>query len=190
MTNKVLYRFDPFCVAASMVTTVAAVGMLKPNKAKVLVAELQGVNSEVLGTLDISFDGSNDMDMIINYNIQGAPKNCRNCIVSIHQNRACSDLGRHYFKGKEIHNPWKQHRNIIVTDDNGYGNSRDADSTIPVPLRIDGGNGINIDDNNEHVVAIYEENAGKYVRSRNRNAVVACGVLHELHSQPKIFANL
>jgi hypothetical protein len=46
-TMKVLYRFVPFCVAASMMTTVAAVGMLKPNKAKVLVAELQGVNSEV-----------------------------------------------------------------------------------------------------------------------------------------------
>jgi len=171
-----------------MMTTAAAEEMLKSNKAKVLVAELHGVNSEILGTLDISFDGSNDMDMIINYNIQGAPKNCRNCIVSIHQNSACSDLGRHYFEGKEIHNPWKQHRNIIATDDNGNGNSRDADSTKP--LRIGGGNGINIENNNEHVVAIYEENAGKYVRSRNRHTVIACGVLHELHSQQKIFANL
>jgi hypothetical protein len=33
-TMKVLYRFVPFCVAASMMTTVAAVGMLKPNSAK------------------------------------------------------------------------------------------------------------------------------------------------------------
>ena len=152
-----------------------------PEDPRILMAEMIGVNADPMGIIDIHFDGINDLDMTVNYNIHGAPKACKNCIIAVHRSFECHDLGRHLFKGNNINNPWK--RTKLVTDENGNGNTRSNNEGDIKPIRIPQGNRLDIDENAGHAVVIYDNATNS--KLRGFPTAVACGKLRRVRGTPK-----
>ena len=63
--------------------------------------------------------------MDIFYTIENGPKNCKDCLVAIHNAKTCSSPNinrRKFFKSKNVSNPWRKKAGAtIVTDENGRG---------------------------------------------------------------------
>lgn len=140
---------------------------------RILMAEMTGMNLESMGMVVITFDGMNDLDMTVDYNLRGLDSNST-CNIGIYTSAECHDLGRHLFIGKNINNPWKRTRKLVM-DENGNGAIR-AKNGKQKPIRIPQGNRLAIDENNDHVIVLYNQKASL----RGITSAIACGKLNKI----------
>ncbi|GFH59394.1 predicted protein [Chaetoceros tenuissimus] len=114
--------------------------------------------------------------MDIKYYIENGPKNCKKCLIAIHDSESCNlpsiRSKRFYRRTSTVRkNPFsRRNGSVIETNDEGKG-----DATI-----LDFSNGFGIDDNLDKIVVIYD---GHRINPRNpkkRAQIVACGILKKV----------
>ncbi|GFH61883.1 predicted protein [Chaetoceros tenuissimus] len=139
---------------------------------RILMAEMTGMTGESMGMIAIHFDGINDLDMSIDYNLHGLDSNST-CNIAIYTSVECHNLGRHLFKGRNINNPWR--RTKVVMDENGKCSSKSKNGSLK-PIQIPQGNRMVLDENNGHAIIVYNQKASL----RGIPIVLACGKLRKI----------
>lgn len=132
--------------------------------------------SSSIASIKIQFKNVDDSVLMdIFYTIENGPKNCKDCLITIHRAKTCSSpkIGkRRFLKSKNVvSNPWRKKAGaIIVTGENGKGQG--------VLEAI--GNGYSVDKNANHAFVLYD---GYKLRHRDKNKrakLIMCGVLRKV----------
>lgn len=114
--------------------------------------------------------------MDIKYYIENGPKNCKKCLIAIHDSGSCDLLSirskRFYRRTSTVRkNPFsRRNGSVIETNDEGKG-----DATI-----LDFSNGFGIDDNLDKIVVIYDGHRINPKNPKKRAQIVACGILRKV----------
>lgn len=142
---------------------------------KSIVEDYTNVEAKV--TLFFNY-GQFPEQMDIKYYIENGPKNCKKCLIAIHDSESCNlpsiRSKRFYRRTSTVRkNPFsRRNGSVIETNDEGKG-----DATI-----LDFSNGFGIDDNLDKIVVIYDGHRINPKNPKKRAQIVACGILRKVSS--------